>query len=359
MTVPPKDVAETPVPLAADVDALSGVLRSVRLSGGVFLDAEFSAPWCMLSRVTAEDCGPGVAQSARVIAFHYIVSGRLLIQAGAEPPLEVRAGQMVLLPRNEEHILASERGLQPVRPDEVPMEAGNGGFVRLRYGAGGERSHMVCGFVASDVRNHPLLDALPSLVVLDLSGDSACEWISSSFRYAAGENAALRAGSAVVLAKLSELLFVEAVRRYLEQLPSERGGWLAGLRDPVVGRALGLLHSQVARSWTADELAREVCLSRSAFAERFTQLVGMPPMKYLAAWRMQLAAQRLLDGRRYVAQVAAEVGYDSEAAFTRAFKRKFAASPAQWRKASAAGPPGVRSARDPGEKAAAPITGAR
>jgi AraC-like DNA-binding protein len=332
MTVPPKELTETPVSPAADVDALSGVLRAVRLSGGVFLDAEFSAPWCMLSQVTPEDCGPAVPRSARVIAFHYIVSGRLLIQAGAEPPAEVRGGQMVLLPRNEEHVLASESGLQPVRADDVRMESGNGGFARLRYGAGGEKSHMVCGFVASDVRNHPLLDALPSLVVLDLSGDSACEWISSSFRYAAGENATLRAGSAVVLAKLSELLFVEAVRRYVETLPPERGGWLAGLRDRVVGRAVGLLHSQVARPWTAEELAREVCLSRSAFAERFTELVGIPPMKYLAGWRMQLAAQRLRDGHHYVAEVAAEVGYDSEAAFTRAFKRTFAASPAQWRK---------------------------
>jgi AraC-like DNA-binding protein len=332
MTDPPKDVTETPMPVAADVDALSGVLRAVRLSGGVFLDAEFSAPWCMLSQVTPEDCGPAVPRSARVIAFHYIISGRLLIQAGAEPPVEVRGGQMVLLPQNEEHVLASERGLQPVRADDVPLESGNGGLVRLRYGAGGEKSHMVCGFVASDVQHHPLLDALPSVLVLDLNGDSACEWISSSFRYAAGEHAALRAGSAVVLAKLSELLFVEAVRRYVEKLPAQRGGWLAGLRDPSVGRALGLLHSQIARPWTAGELAREVCLSRSAFAERFTQIVGVPPMKYLAAWRMQLAAQRLRDGHRYVAQVAAEVGYDSEAAFTRAFKREFAASPAQWRK---------------------------
>jgi AraC-like DNA-binding protein len=196
---------------------------------------------------------------------------------------------------------------------------------------------MVCGFVGTDVRNHPLLDALPSILVLDLNGESACEWISSSFRYAASEHAGLRVGSAVVLAKLSELLFVEAVRRYIEKLPPERSGWLAGLRDPAVGRALALLHSHVGRAWTADELAREVCLSRSAFAERFTRLVGVPPMKYLAGWRMQLAAQRLRDGHRYIAQVAADVGYDSEAAFTRAFKREFAVSPGQWRKHAAPG----------------------
>jgi AraC-like DNA-binding protein len=156
--------------------------------------------------------------------------------------------------------------------------------------------------------------------------------VASSFRYAAGELAAVRAGSAIVLAKLSELLFVEAVRHYVETLPADRTGWLAGLRDPVVGRALALLHTQLAHGWTAEALAREVFLSRSAFAERFTAVIGVPPMKYLTTWRMQVAAQRLRESSRSVAQIAADVGYESEAAFARAFKRAFSMSPAQWRK---------------------------
>jgi AraC-like DNA-binding protein len=314
------------------MDALSDLLRVVRLSGGVFLDAEFSAPWCVAAQVGAEDCRLVMAEPARVIAFHYVVAGRLLLQVAAELPVELRSGTIVLLPRNDAHTLASEAGLQPVSGDRLMQADPGGGLARIRYGGGGESAHIVCGFVGTDARHHPLIDALPSTLVLDLNGKPAGEWISSSFRYAAGELAAVRAGSAIVLAKLSEAMFVEAVRCYLETLPEDRRGWLAGLRDPVVGRALALLHTQLARAWTAEELAREACLSRSAFAERFTALIGVPPIKYLTTWRMQVAAQRLRESRRSMAQIAADVGYESEAAFARAFKREFAMSPAQWRK---------------------------
>ena len=314
------------------MDALSDLLRVVRLSGGVFLDAEFSAPWCVAAQVGAEDCRLVMAEPARVIAFHYVVAGRLLLQVAAELPVELRSGTIVLLPRNDAHTLASETGLQPVSGDRLMQADPGGGLARIRYGGGGESAHIVCGFVGTEARHHPLIDALPSTLVLDLNGKPAGEWISSSFRYAAGELAAVRAGSAIVLAKLSEAMFVEAVRCYLETLPADRRGWLAGLRDPVVGRALALLHTQLARAWTAEELAREACLSRSAFADRFTALIGVPPIKYLTTWRMQVAAQRLRESRRSMAQIAADVGYESEAAFARAFKREFAMSPAQWRK---------------------------
>jgi len=314
------------------MDALSDLLRVVRLSGGVFLDAEFSAPWCVAAQVGAEDCRLVMVEPARVIAFHYVVAGRLLLQVAAELPVELRSGTIVLLPRNDAHTLASETGLQPVSGDRLMQADPGGGLARIRYGGGGESAHIVCGFVGTDARHHPLIDALPSTLVLDLNGKPAGEWISSSFRYAAGELAAVRAGSAIVLAKLSEAMFVEAVRCYLETLPEDRRGWLAGLRDPVVGRALALLHTQLARAWTAEELAREACLSRSAFADRFTALIGVPPIKYLTTWRMQVAAQRLRESRRSMAQIAADVGYESEAAFARAFKREFAMSPAQWRK---------------------------
>jgi len=314
------------------MDALSDLLRVVRLSGGVFLDAEFSAPWCIAAKVGAEDCRQVMAEPARVIAFHYVAAGRLLLQVAGEAPIELRSGAIALLPRNDAHTLASETGLQPVSGDHLMQADPGGGLARIRYGGGGETAHVVCGFVGTDALHHPLIDALPSTLVLDLNGKPACEWISSSFRYAAGELAVVRAGSAIVLAKLSEAMFVEAVRCYLETLPADRRGWLAGLRDPVVGRALALLHTQLARAWTAEELAREACLSRSAFAERFTALIGVPPIKYLTTWRMQVAAQRLRESRRSMAQIAADVGYESEAAFARAFKREFAMSPGQWRK---------------------------
>jgi AraC-like DNA-binding protein len=244
----------------------------------------------------------------------------------------LHAGTVVLLPRNDAHTLSSEAGLVPASGDELMQADPGGGFARIRYGGGGETTRIVCGFVGMEARQHPLVDALPPTLVLDLNGEPAGEWVATSFRYAAGELGAVSAGSAIMLAKLSELLFVEAVRRYVHGLPADRGGWLGGLRDPVVSRALALMHTQLARAWTVEDLAREVFISRSAFADRFGARVGMAPMRYLASWRMQVAAQRLRDTQRSVAQVAEEVGYESEAAFTRAFKREFSVSPGRWRR---------------------------
>jgi AraC-like DNA-binding protein len=314
------------------MDALSDLLRVVRLSGGVFLDAEFSAPWCIASQLGPEDCWPVLAAPVRVIALHYVVDGCLLLQTGSEPPVEVHGGTIVLLPRNDAHVLGSELGLKPVHSHPLIQTDPSGGLARIRYGGGGALTRIVCGFVGTDSHCHPLIDALPSTLILNLNGKPACEWISSSFRYAAEELAAARAGSATVLAKLSELMFVEAVRGYLEMLPADRRGWLAGLRDPAVGRALALLHTQLAREWTAEELAREVFLSRSAFADRFTTLLGEAPMTYLTRWRMQVASQLLRESHRSIAEIATDVGYESDIAFARAFKREFSMSPAQWRK---------------------------
>jgi AraC-like DNA-binding protein len=314
------------------MDALSDVLRVARLSGGIFLDAQLSAPWCIKAQVEPADCRVVLAEPARIVAFHYVVAGRLLLEVDDQPPIELHSDAIVLLPRNEPHTLASQSGLRPISAGRLMQTDPGGGLARIRYGGGGQTTHIVCGFVGTDARHDPLLDSLPSTLVLDLAGRPACEWIATSFRYAAAEFAAVRAGSVTVLAKLSELMLVEAVRCYLDALPADRRGWLAGLRDPVVGRALALIHTQLARAWTAADLAREVSMSRSAFADRFTTLLGVPPMTYLAAWRMQVAAQRLREGHRSVAQVGADVGYQSEAAFARAFKREYSMSPAQWRR---------------------------
>jgi AraC-like DNA-binding protein len=311
------------------MDALSDVLRVIRLSGGVFLDAAFTAPWCVVSRVVPEDC-PTKELPPSVVAFHYVIEGRMLVQ-GDGASLEVRAGEMVLLPRNDPHLLASDTGLPPANPDPLVQQA-EGGLMRLEYGGGGAATRLVCGYVGADVRRHPLLDALPAVFALDLNGKPCAEFVAASFRYAAREVASGRAGSETVLAKLSELLFVEAVRRYLAALPAGQTGWLAGLQDRLVGRALALLHARVAHPWTTEALAREVGLSRSAFAERFTALLGVPPMHYLASWRLQLAALRLRDSAASTAQIAYDVGYESDAAFSRAFKRAFGTTPAAWRR---------------------------
>jgi AraC-like DNA-binding protein len=191
---------------------------------------------------------------------------------------------------------------------------------------------VVCGFLGSDTPFDPLVATLPKVLKFDLRATQSGAWIESSFQLAASEISAGRAGSVTVVSKLSELLFVEAVRRYVAELPAEQRGWLAGLRDPIVGRALQLLHTRHHEPWTAETLAREAGLSRSAFAERFTGLIGHPPMQYLTQWRMHVAACRLREGHGSVAQIAYDVGYESEAAFNRAFKRQFGAPPATWRR---------------------------
>jgi AraC family transcriptional regulator, alkane utilization regulator len=229
--------------------------------------------------------------------------------------------------------------------------------MKLSYGGGGTGTRLICGFLACDNSlSNPLLSSLPPIFKVDMRNDPRSAWLTSSLQFAAAEASEWRAGSAIVLARLSELLFVEAVRRCIDTLPADRKGWLAGVRDRFVGRALSMLHAQPAHAWTVDELARKVGLSRSALAQRFTDLLGQPPMQYLARWRLQVAAQELLNGSKSLAAVAEQVGYESEAAFNRAFKREFGTPPAYWRKnqgvADAAGVP-VNPAEPVGEPTAA------
>lgn len=322
------------------MDALADVLAAVRLSGGVFLEAEFTAPWCIVARVGPEDCRPYGALPAHIIAYHYVASGDLVLQRADAAPLPVAAGEIVLLPRNDPHTLASAPGLRPVVVDALvqPPPSGLGsGPARLCYGGGGAASRIVCGFLGCAVSDNPLLASLPPALRLAPRQGLAGSWMDHSFRLAAAESAADQGGSAApLLGRLAELLFVEAIRGYLATLAEDQTGWLAGLRDPIVGKALALLHGRVAEPWTTEALARQTGLSRSSFAERFRRLIGMPPMRYLAAWRMQLAAASLRQGRRSIAQIAGDVGYDSDAAFNRAFKRTYGQAPSAWRKRSQA-----------------------
>jgi AraC-like DNA-binding protein len=314
------------------MDALSDVLRVIGLSGGVFLEAEFTAPWCISGRVTAEDCQPYLAAPRHVMSFHFLVEGRMQLRIEGGQPVEVGAGEIVLLPRNDLHFFGSELQDAPVPAGNVVRPPENGGLARIVHGGGGEVTRLICGFLGCDLPFHPLLAALPPVLTQSVRLIRSGPWIESTFQFAADEIAAGRVGSTVVLAKLSELLFVEAISRYMESLPAERRGWLAGLRDPLVSRALSLLHSRPAEQWTAETLAKEVGLSRSAFAERFSSLVGQPPMQYLTIWRLHLAAQRVRQGDCSIGRIGYEIGYESEAAFSRAFKRQFGMSPDAWRK---------------------------
>jgi len=313
------------------IDPLSEVLRSVRLIGGVFLEARFTAPWCVSSQIAAEDCRPFLAVPAQIIAYHFIIEGRLLVQLDADPPLEISAGEIVLLPRNEGHTLASASGLNPINAHDLIQPAADGGLVQISHGGGGEVTHLVCGFLGSEEVYNPLLATLPRVLTLDVRQRTSRDWVEASVRFAARELAEGRFASSSVMSRLSELLFVEAVRNYASMLREEETGWLKGLQDPNVGRALALLHGRIDTPWTAEMLAGEVALSRSAFNDRFTSLVGMPAIRYLTLWRLQVAKERLRQGRGTIAQIAHAVGYESEAAFNRAFKREFGHPPARWR----------------------------
>ena len=242
-----------------------------------------------------------------------------------------------MLSHNDAHLLGSDVTLKSMDAKPLVRKAEEHELARLDFGTGRQvRNRFVCGFLATAMRNHPLLAALPPLLVVGLRERPCAEWAETSFRYAAREHASRRPGSQEILARLSEMLFVEAVRGHIEELPGDATGWLAALRDPSLSRALSALHARPAHPWTAEELAKEACLSRSAFAERFTSTVGLPPMSYLTRWRMLLAGQRLRESSDTIAQIAATVGYESEFTFSRAFRREMGCAPGVWRKGSAA-----------------------
>lgn len=313
------------------MDDVTELLRATRFSGGIFLDAEFSAPWCIDTNIDPRICAPHIPEPYTFIVYHYVSAGRVLVMTDGQPPVAVGGGEIVILPRNDAHRLGSGPGLRAVDVRTLIQPGEEGSLPRIVHGGGGERAQMLCGFLANEARNDPLVRILPIILKVAVADAASSAWIESSMRFAAHESAAGLARSPTMLAKLAELLFIEAVRRYLETLPAEQSGWRAGIRDPAVGRALALLHRRLNHHWTAEQLAQAIGMSRSAFADRFTRVMGESPMRYLAQQRLQFAAQRLQSTGDPVLRIALDVGYESEAAFNRAFKRSFGAPPAAWR----------------------------
>ena len=315
------------------MDALSDVLRVVRIKGGVFLHAEFTAPWCVSSEVDARDGATLLGGAGHIVLYHYVVEGRLKAGIPGGEVVDIGPGEVFILPHNHRHLLGSDFDRVPVPTATLVTQSPEGGLWAIGHGGGGERTRIVCGFLGFErVAGNPLIDALPPMMTFDTRSGGATSWIGGSLEFAADEIRMRKAGAETVLAKLSELLFVEALRRHVQSLPEGQIGWLAGLKDPVVSQALALLHRRLSEPWTVDDLGREVGLSRSALADRFTKLIGEPPMRYLARWRLQVAASRLRDSDSPLARIAEQVGYESEAAFNRAFKREFGTPPATWRR---------------------------
>jgi AraC-like DNA-binding protein len=327
-------------------DTLSDVLGSVRLRGAVFYVVSFGQHWVAEtpgSRELAEALMPGCEH---VLAYHLMLRGAGWAALQGQPPARLAAGDIVMFPRGDHHTISSAPGMHAMPDDNAwrfetrhypkPIAVAYHQGV-LRPGApsavDGSSNVVVCGFVGCDLRPfNPLIDALPRLLHLGAGGVGG--WVAPMLGQAVAESRQRRPGSAAVLERVSEMVFVDAARRYLESLPEGGGsGWLAALRDRHVGRAIGLMHAHPAAPWTLDDLGHRVGLSRSALHERFVELVGQPPMQYLAQWRMQRGAVLLRESQQTVAEVALEVGYDSQAAFARAFKRAVGQPPAAWRRA--------------------------
>ncbi len=321
------------------MDALSETLRVVQLVGAIFINARFSAPWCYQSPRAASAAKLLEPGAERVVIFHLITEGECYVELGGEAPLRLIAGDVVIFPEGDAHRMTSRPGLPPAQGAalaDVLMRRPR----QLAYGGGGAITRLVCGYLACDARlARMLLAGLPPVVRVNVRGSNAGAWLEASVRYALAEARSPRPGGAGVLAKLAEVLFIEVLRLYMHEQGAERTGWLAGVRDRIVGAALHALHQDPARSWTLDELARAAGTSRSVLAERFQHLVGTSPIQYLTQWRMLLASNLLCRSNASLASIAHEVGYQTDTAFSRAFRREFGTPPAAWRRGRAARPP--------------------
>ena len=314
------------------MDALSETLRVVRLVGAIFINARFTAPWCYQSP-RADTAAPLLEPGAeRVVIFHLITEGECHVELEGQPPLRLSAGDAVVFPQGDAHRMCSAPGIAPAtgaRLDAVLARRPR----TLVYGGGGATTRLVCGYLACDARLARLLLAgLPQVVRVNVRGSNAGVWLEASLRYALSEARSPRPGGAGVLAKLAEVLFIEVLRLHMNEQGEGRTGWLAGVGDRVVGAALNSIHQRPAHAWTLEDLARTSGTSRSVLAERFQQLVGSSPMQYLTQWRMLLATNLLCRSNAPLARIAEDVGYQTDTAFSRAFRREFGMPPATWRR---------------------------
>lgn len=314
------------------MDAFSEILSGVKLNGAVFFTAAFSAPWGLstpASNVMAPRIAPG---AAHLVLYHLMVEGSAVIEMLDGQSTELMSGDVVIFPHGDAHHMSSPGAARPFPNYGISAKIQSRDLSPLHAGGGGDVSHLVCGYMTCDpYLGRPILSGLPAVFKVNIRTDRSGHWLESSILHLVEEAVSGKVGSEAMLAKLSEALFVDTLRRYVASLPEKQTGWLAGTRDPIVGRSLGLLHSRVAHPWTIADLANEVGISRSALVDRFTKYLSEPPMTYLTRWRLQLASRSLEKTSRGVADIAAEVGYESEAAFNRAFKREFGQPPGRYR----------------------------
>jgi AraC-like DNA-binding protein len=318
------------------MDALSEILHAVKLEGAVFYNAEFTAPWGFRSPPSCDLAAFLRKGSRHVIIYHLLTQGRARGRVeNSMHGVDLVPGDIVVFPHGDSHVISNGSPARIVDNGKHLKEVFSQGLAVCRDGGGGEATRFVCGYMECDREVSKIfLGGLPPVFKVNIRNDHAGEWLENSIRFSASEAAASRAGSDAVLAKLSEALFAETMRRYMAELPAQQTGWLAGARDPQVGAALAHLHRSPEHPWTIAGLAQRVGVSRSVLAERFRHYLGEPPMTYLSRWRLQLGARMLRSTSYGVARIAGEVGYESEPAFNRAFKREFGSPPARFRSKS-------------------------
>jgi AraC-like DNA-binding protein len=316
------------------MDAFSEILSGVKLNGALFFHADFSAPWgfaAPASRALAPSLAPG---ALHLVIYHLVIEGRAVARLGDEEWTSLGPGDVVVFPHGDPHLITSgSEWAEPQQTSAIIRKVMTRDLTALRAGGGGTTTRFVCGFMSCDPHtSRPILDGLPKIFKVNVRADRSGQWLESSIMHLVEEAGSGSVGSDAMLAKLSEALFVDTLRRYVMSLPEREIGWLAGTRDAIVGKCLGLMHRRVEHPWTIATLANEVGTSRSVLSERFTSYLEEPPMTYLTRWRLQLASRSLTRSPRGVAEIASEVGYESEAAFNRAFKRQFGMPPARYRR---------------------------
>jgi AraC family transcriptional regulator, alkane utilization regulator len=333
------------------VDVLSDTLNVVRLSGAVFFTAEFASPWAVASP-PAEALMHYLRLPSNCIAlFHIVAEGTCHVSVEGTVLDTLCAGEIVIFPHGSPHIMSSDARLKPTPISDLLPPFPFQGIPMIELGSFQKTDRFICGYLYCDQRFNPLIGALPEILFVHSrehrdqtdkvetgrqlhSGAITIhtdEWLDATLKYMMKEAHEKKQGSDVMLVRLTEILYVEILRRYMQTLPSSERGWLAGVNDPIIGQTLRLLHAHPERAWTVEELAFSVACSRSSLAQRFTMLIGESPIQYLAAWRMQLAQYLLKQPDMNIGKVAERVGYESEAAFNRAFKRHFGEPPAAWR----------------------------
>jgi AraC-like DNA-binding protein len=298
-------------------DPLGEALHVLRMNGAFYCRSELTAPW-----------GLTLPPMPGYIWFHVVTSGRICIETEEGHSHWVQPGELALVPHGKGHRLRSEPGAPAPPILELPLEQVSDRYELLRYGGGGARTILICGAVRFD---HPaarnVVEILPPTIHVQASDSPQIERIQSTLNLMAAEARELRPGGEAVMTRLADILVIQAIRSWIETDPTARTGWLGALRDRQIGRALALIHRDPARPWTVSSLARELAMSRSAFAARFSDLVDEPAMQYVTRWRMQLALDALEEEGATVAELANRLGYRSEAAFARAFKRVIGVPP--------------------------------